>query len=187
MKFCETPLAGAWQIELLPHHDERGFFARSFCAEEFAAHGLTPEFVQCNISHNKIEGTIRGMHWQATPHEEAKLVRCTAGSIFDVIVDLRPQSPSYQKSFSIELTAANRSMLYVPQGFAHGFQTLADETEVFYQMSTVFVPEAARGFLWNDADFDIDWPRPATLISDRDRALPRFSEIRTQHESETRA
>lgn len=187
MKFSETPLAGAWLIDLQPHHDERGFFARSFCAEEFEAHGLPAEFPQCNISHNKIAGTLRGMHWQAAPYGESKLVRCTAGAILDVIVDLRPESRSYREHFRIELSATNRSMLCIPQGFAHGFQTLANETEVFYQMSAVHAPEAARGFCWNDPEFAIAWPQPVRLISDRDRALPPFSQIRARHESEAAA
>ena len=145
MIFTETRLAGAYLIEPERIEDERGFFARTWCRDEFERHGLNPRLVQCNVSYNARRGTLRGMHYQAKPHEEAKLVRCTRGAIYDVIVDLRPDSPTYRQWVAAELTAENRRMLYIPEGFAHGFQTLADETEVFYQMSELFHPESARG------------------------------------------
>ena len=145
MKFIETKLAGAYIIELDLIKDTRGFFARSWCQEEFAKHGLNPNLVQCNISFNHQKGTLRGMHYQIKPHEEAKLVRCTQGKIYDVIIDLRTNSTTYKQWFGVELSAANRKMLYIPEGFAHGFQTLEDHSEVFYQMSNFYHPESARG------------------------------------------
>jgi dTDP-4-dehydrorhamnose 3,5-epimerase len=177
VKFLETDLRDAYVIELEPATDERGFFARSFCEEEFAAHGLPARFAQCNVSFNHKAGTTRGMHWQVAEHGEAKLVRCTGGAIFDVIVDLRRDSPSRNRYTSVELSAANHLMLFVPEGFAHGFQTLGDDTEVFYQMSTPFVPDAARGFRWDDPDVGIPWPAQPTVMSERDRALPRLVEL----------
>jgi dTDP-4-dehydrorhamnose 3,5-epimerase len=174
MRFLETKLPGAFVIELERLEDERGFFARSFCEREFAAHGLARAFVQCNVSYNRRRGTLRGMHYQAAPHREAKLVRCTAGAIFDAIVDLRPGSPSHLAWTAVELSAESRRMLYVPEGFGHGFQTLSDDAEVFYQMSHYHVPEAGRGFRWNDPRFAIPWPLEVTAISERDRALPCF-------------
>lgn len=158
-------------VELEPAADERGFFARAWCAEEFREHHLNPALAQCSISFNHRRGTLRGMHYQEAPHREAKLVRCTAGAIYDVIVDLRRASPTYCKWFAVELTAANRKMLYVPEGFAHGFQTLADQTEVFYQISEKYRPESSRGVRWNDPLFGIDWPIPAPILSPRDRAF----------------
>jgi dTDP-4-dehydrorhamnose 3,5-epimerase len=172
MKFIPTLLNGAYIIVPEFHEDERGAFARTFCQKEFREHGLRDCIVQCNISFNKKKGTLRGMHYQTAPHEEAKLVRCTAGAIYDVIVDLRQTSPTYRKWTSVELTAANRLALYVPEGFAHGFQTLCDDSEVFYQMSEFYHPECAGGFRWNDPKFDIQWPISTliTSISDRDYA-----------------
>lgn len=175
MIFEPTPLAGAWTIELEPHRDERGFFARAFCADEFAERGLRAFYPQYNISQNKQGGTVRGMHFQIKPHEETKVVRCTRGAIQDVIVDIRPSSPTFGKHFGLELSAANYKMLYVPEGFAHGFQTLEDDTEVFYMMSHVYAPRAARGFRYNDPRFGIKWPEPVTLISERDAAYPDFT------------
>jgi len=175
MRFLETGLAGAYVIELEPASDERGFFARSYCENEFESRGLTSRFVQCNVSFNHKAGTTRGMHWQAEPNPEAKLVRCTAGAIFDVIVDLRRNSRTRHQVFGIELNSENRQMLFIPTGFAHGFQTLCDETEVFYQMSDFYIPGAAHGFRWNDPELGIRWPREPSVISDRDRALPLFS------------
>lgn len=168
MQFQDTNLSGAWIISLNELTDERGFFARSFCQEEFKNHGLNSTVAQCNISYNAKCGTLRGMHFNASPNEEAKLVRCTAGAIYDVIIDIRPGSPSYGETFAIELNARNRKMLFVPKGCAHGFQTLTDNTEVFYQMSAVYKPGAARGIRWNDPAFAIDWPIADPILSDRD-------------------
>ena len=168
MIFREAGLAGSWIIDLEPIEDERGFFARSFCRDEFAAHGLDSVFEQCNISYNRHAGTLRGMHFQIAPHEEAKLVRCTAGAIYDVIVDLRARSATFGRHVGVELSASNRRMLYVPRGFAHGFQTLEDATEVFYQMSSVFVPGFASGLRHDDPVLGIEGPRPVSVISPRD-------------------
>jgi dTDP-4-dehydrorhamnose 3,5-epimerase len=168
MIFHETGLEGAYTIEIDRHADERGFFARAWCQREFANHGLDPQIVQCNISYHRSEGTMRGMHYQAAPYEEAKLVRCAFGALYDVIVDLRRHSPTYKRCFGVELTQQNRLMLYVPKGFAHGFLTLMDDTEVFYQMSAFYTPGAARGFRWDDPAFAIPWPRPVQVISERD-------------------
>jgi dTDP-4-dehydrorhamnose 3,5-epimerase len=172
MRFLETSLAGAFVVELDRHQDERGFFARSFCTAEFAAAGLNAVFVQCNVSFNAHRGTIRGMHWQAAPHEEAKLVRCTRGSLHDVLVDLRPTSPTHRKWMAVELSAANHRQLYVPPGIAHGFQTLEPDTEVFYLMSASFHPECARGLRWDDPTLAIEWPIAGPVLSERDRAWP---------------
>jgi dTDP-4-dehydrorhamnose 3,5-epimerase len=185
--FTETKLKGAFIIELQRLEDERGFFARSFCQEEFRLHGINMNIVQCNISYNEKKGTLRGMHFQAAPYEESKLVRCTMGAIYDVIIDIRPDSATYCQWIAVELTAhrsqltAHRSpltayhtMLYVPQGFAHGFLTLEDNTEVFYQMSEFYMPEHARGIRWNDSAFGIHWPIHAEIISERDRSYPDF-------------
>ena len=174
MRFEPTDLADAFIIDLERREDDRGFFARSFCKEEFSTHGLATEFVQCNVSYNRHRGTIRGMHYQAAPHAEAKLVRCTAGAIWDVIVDLRPRSPTHLQWTAVELSAANRRMLYVPKGFGHGFQSLCDDTEVFYQMSSFYVPRAGRGFHYDDPQFSLPWPLEATVMSDKDRDLPAF-------------
>lgn len=175
MKFSPTALAGACIIDIEPVPDERGFFARSWCREEFAKHGLNPDLAQCNISFNKKRGTLRGMHYQAKPHEETKVVRCTRGMIYDVIVDLRPELPTFRKWIAVELSADNRRMLYVPSGFAHGFQSLVDDTEVFYQISTFYHPESARGARWDDPAFGIEWPVMERVISDKDRQYPDFA------------
>ncbi len=172
MIFTETALPGAWIIDMEPQEDERGFFARSWCQREFAARGLNPSLVQCNISFTKRKGTIRGMHFQAPPFEEAKLVRCTRGSLYDVMIDLRNDSGTYRRWIGVELTAGNGRMVFVPEGFAHGFQTLEDDTEVLYQMSQFFAPECARGVRWDDPAFDIRWPLPVALVSARDRGFP---------------
>ncbi len=156
------------------HEDDRGFFARTFCRREFEAHGLNPQVVQCNVSFNKRKGSLRGMHFQASPHSEAKLVRCTAGSIYDVIIDLRASSSAFRKHFGVELSARNRKMLYVPEEFAHGFQTLEDDTEVFYQMSQYYSPEHSRGVRWDDPAFGISWPPGERIIIERDRTYPDF-------------
>lgn len=167
--FAETRLKGAYVIEPELLEDERGFFARSFCSREFRQQGLNFSFVQCNISFNRRQGTLRGMHYQAEPHAEGKLVRCTMGAIYDVIVDLRAASPTFKQWFAIELSAANRKMLYVPAGFAHGFQTLQENTEVFYQMSEFYCPDSVRGARWDDPAFKIDWPIIPPCLSDRDK------------------
>lgn len=174
MKFVATELAGAYLIELERMEDERGFFARTFCRDEFAARALRSSFVQCNVSFNARKGTVRGMHFQEKPHEEAKLVRCTRGAIYDVIVDIRKSSPTYKRWTAVELTADNGRMLYVPEGLAHGFQTLEDNSEVFYQMSEMHHPESARGLRWNDPAFAIRWPLPDPIISQRDAQYPDF-------------
>lgn len=174
MKFTETSLKGAYLIEPERVEDERGFFARSFCQHEFADHGLISTFVQCNISFNNKKGTLRGMHYQTDPFPETKLVRCTRGKIFDVIIDLRPESVSFKEWFGVELSAQNRSMLYIPNGFAHGFQTLSDEAELFYQMSEFYHPECARGVRWNDGAFAIDWPLAVSMISEKDQCYALF-------------
>ncbi len=170
--FEPLKLAGAFLISPEPIEDERGFFARSFCQDEFAAHGLETRITQCNISFNTHRHTLRGMHYQASPHGEVKVVRCTQGAIFDVIVDLRQDSPTRLEWFGVELSAGNRKMLYIPTGFAHGFQTLTPDAEVFYQMSTLYVPESARGIPWDDVDIGIDWPQAdQRIVSDRDQAF----------------
>lgn len=176
MIFKETNLNGAFIIEPEIIADERGFFARTWCAREFEAHGLTPNLVQCNISFNKQKGTLRGLHYQVMPHEEAKVVRCTMGTIYDVIVDLRPNSLTYKRWVSVDMGAENRRMLYIPEGFAHGFLTMEDDTEVFYQMSEFYAPECARGVRWNDPAFNITWPLGVTVISEKDAQYPNFAE-----------
>jgi dTDP-4-dehydrorhamnose 3,5-epimerase len=172
MRFIETPLAGAFVIEMDRHADERGFFARSFCADEFAAAGLASRFAQCNVSFNLKAGTLRGMHWQCAPHEEAKVVRCTRGALFDVLVDLRPGSPTRHRWTGVELSAADHRQVYIPPGFAHGFQTLEPDTEVFYLMSEPFAPASARGLRWDDPTLAIDWPIADPVVSGRDREWP---------------
>lgn len=174
MVFTETPLTGAFLLDVQPHGDERGFFARSWCHDEFSAHGLNPRLVQCSISRNQLKGTLRGLHYQAAPYAEAKLVRCTMGAIYDVIVDLRPDSPTRCSYFGAVLTADDHRALYVPEGFAHGFLTLADGSEVLYQMSEFYHAEAARGVRWNDPAFGVVWPDFPIVISDRDASYPDF-------------
>ena len=174
MIFTTTSI-GAVVVEPEPVEDDRGFFARSFCAREFAAHGLDSRVAQCNLSFNRERGTLRGLHFQRPPHAEAKLVRCTRGAVFDVALDLRSDSPTFLEHVAVELSAANRKMLFVPAGFAHGFQTLEPETEVFYQMSAPFVRDASAGVRWNDPAFSIAWPLAVRAISERDRAYPDFS------------
>jgi dTDP-4-dehydrorhamnose 3,5-epimerase len=169
-----TPLRGAYVIEPERKGDFRGFFARTWCCEEAKAHGLNSNVVQCSISFNAKKGTLRGLHYQAAPYEETKLIRCTMGAIFDVIVDLRRDSPAFKKHFHTILSAENRRMLYVPEGCAHGFQTLSDNTEVSYQMSQRYLPEYSRGVRWNDPAFDIKWPEDTRVMVDRDRNYPDF-------------
>jgi dTDP-4-dehydrorhamnose 3,5-epimerase len=175
MIFNPTELPGAYIVDIEPHQDDRGFFARTWCQREFEQHGLKPNLAQCSISFNKRKGTLRGMHYQAAPHAEAKLIRCTAGAIFDVIIDLRPESPTFTRHIAVVLSAENHRMLYVPEGCAHGFQTLADNTEVFYQMSEFYAPEYARGVRWNDPLFAIAWPHDDRIIIERDQLYPDFS------------
>lgn len=172
MRFAETPIPGAFVVEAEPRADERGFFARTWCREEFETRGLEPRLAQCSVSYNRHAGTLRGMHYQKAPHAEAKLVRCTVGAVYDVLVDLRPDSPAYLHWFGAELTAANRRGLYVPVGVAHGFQTLADDTEVFYQISEPYHPELAGGVRWDDPALGIRWPLADPILSPRDRSFP---------------
>jgi len=174
LKFIETALAGAYIIEPEKKQDERGFFARVWCEREFREHRLNHRFVQCNVSFNKKRGTLRGMHYQVDPFAEAKLVRCTRQAIHDVIIDLRPDSPTFRQHISVVLSADNHRMLFIPEGFAHGFQTLEDNTEVFYQMSEFYSPEHARGVRWNDPAFGITWPFPEPIMLERDRNYPDF-------------
>ena len=175
MIFTETELNGAFVIDIEPLADVRGFFARAWSKDEFEKHGLNLRIVHCNISFNQKRGTLRGMHYQAPPFEEAKLVRCTRGAIYDVIIDLRGNSPTFHKWFSVELTAENHRALYVPEGFAHGFQTLMDHSEVFYQMSEIFHPECARGVRWDDLAFEIVWPIPDPILSEKDSNISPWS------------
>jgi dTDP-4-dehydrorhamnose 3,5-epimerase len=176
MKFEKTELEGAWIIDINKLQDERGFFARTFCQREFSEHGLNPRLVQCNVSYNSKRGTLRGMHLQISPFQEAKLVQCTAGVIYDVILDLRPESPTYLRHLGVTLSAQEYRMLYIPEGFAHGFLTLTDNVNVFYQMSEFYAPEAARGFRWNDPAFGITLPEEVRVISERDASYPDFSQ-----------
>jgi dTDP-4-dehydrorhamnose 3,5-epimerase len=174
MNFSDCGLSGVYLIDLVPETDERGFFARSFCAEAFAARGLAAHMPQSSVSFNARARTLRGLHWQAAPHEEEKLVRCTAGAIFDVIVDLRTESETYRRWFAAELSAANRRALYVPKGFAHGFLTLTDASEVLYMISVAYAPGYGRGLRWDDPSIGIAWPHAPAVISERDAALPRL-------------
>jgi dTDP-4-dehydrorhamnose 3,5-epimerase len=175
MKFTETPLAGAFVIELEKRGDERGWFARAFCTKEFQAHGLNHQIVQANNSFSAVPGTLRGMHYQLAPKAEDKIFRCIRGAIFDAIIDLRPESPTYLKSFSIELNAENRLALYIPKGFAHGFMTLMENTEVFYFVTEFYSPEHERGIRYNDPKFGLRWPMEPAVISDKDRNLKDFN------------
>jgi dTDP-4-dehydrorhamnose 3,5-epimerase len=175
MRFLETELDGARLIELEPVRDERGFFSRSFCVKEFAAHDLNPNFVQHSLSYSAARGTLRGMHFQAAPDSEVKVVGCVKGAIWDVIIDIRPHSPTYRRWQGFELTAKNHRQLYIPAGFAHGFQTLSDGTEVHYLISAFYEPSAARGLRHDDPSFAIKWPLPIAAISAKDRAWPDFA------------
>jgi dTDP-4-dehydrorhamnose 3,5-epimerase len=176
MIFRETPLPGAWLLEPKRFEDERGFFARTFCRSDFAERGLDPDVAQCSVSFNHRRGTVRGLHFQIAPHEEVKLVRVTRGALWDVIVDLRPDSPTFKGTFSVILSAAAGNQLYIPKGMAHGFQTLEDATEVFYQISVPYAPDSARGYRWDDPAFAIPWPESVTMMSEKDRNLPFFGE-----------
>lgn len=172
MIFTPTSLDGVWLVDLERRADRRGHFARTFCADEFAAHGIPGTFVQCSLSYNERRGTLRGLHWQADPFPEGKLVRCTRGAVFDVVVDLRNGSPTQHKSVGFELSVENGRGLYIPHGLAHGFQTLADGAEVFYQMTEAYHANSARGARWNDPAFAIAWPLPDPILSERDAAHP---------------
>lgn len=172
MKFTETDLSGVWMIELEPIEDDRGFFARTYCDKEFGAHGLNTRWPQANLSKTLRAGMLRGLHYQADPRPEIKLIRCAVGAIFDVLVDIRTESPSFGRWQSFTLTGENGTMLYVPAGYAHGFQCLADGSEVFYQMSEFYVAELARGIRWDDPTLAIPWPIPDPFLSERDRGLP---------------
>jgi dTDP-4-dehydrorhamnose 3,5-epimerase len=174
MKFSELPLKGAYIVDIEPHQDERGFFARTFCKDEFSKYGLVDDFQQCNVSFNHRRGTLRGMHYQIKPFEEIKLIRCTRGAIYDVIIDLRHLSDTYLGWYAVELNESNSQMLYVPEGFAHGFQTLEDNTEIFYQMSECYHPECSAGVRWDDAAFGIHWPLPNFIINENDRSYPNW-------------
>lgn len=175
MRFTETKVAGAFLIEPEPVADERGFFARTWCQDEFTDHGLRGNLAQCSVSFSHRRGTLRGLHYQAAPHQEVKLVRCTRGAIWDVAVDLRPDSPTFRGWVGVELSADNRAALYIPEGCAHGQLTLTDDAEVFYQMSVRFEPSAARGVRWDDPAFGIAWPESVAVINDRDRTYPDFA------------
>lgn len=175
MKFHQTELAGAYVIEIEPRADERGFFARTWCQQELQQHGLNTNVVQANMSYNTAKGTLRGMHYQVAPYAETKLVRCTRGAIYDVIVDLRPDSPTFARWIGVELTADNRRALYVPEGFAHGFITLEDNTDVMYQVTAFYTPGAEGGLRYDDPAFGITWPRPVTVISDKDQSWAPFA------------
>lgn len=174
MTFHETKIPGVFEIHLERKSDERGFFARTWCQEEFKAHGLNPRLVQCSVSFNRRKGTLRGMHYQVAPYAESKLVRCTRGAIHDVVLDLRSDSPTFKGWVAVVLTSETRNMVYVPEGCAHGFLTLEDEAEVSYQMSEFYNAESARGVRWDDPAFRIAWPGSVEVISERDRTYPNF-------------
>jgi len=177
MIFVETKLKGAFVLEIEKLEDERGFFGRTWCKREFTKHNLNPDLVQCSVSFNRKRGTLRGMHYQIAPHADAKLVRCTSGAIYDVILDLRQDSPTFCQWTAVELSASNHRMLFVPEGLAHGFQTLEDETEIFYQMSEFHAADFARGVRWNDPAFGIEWPPADRMISSRDATYPDFARV----------
>ena len=177
MIFTELAIKGVFLIEPEQREDERGFFARTFCVEEFSAHGLDIAIAQCNVSYNRRRGTLRGLHYQMPPLSEVKLVRCTAGAVFDVVVDLRSGSPTFKRWLGVELSARNRKMLYIPESVAHGFQTLEDHTELLYHMSKPYAPEAARGIKWNDSGLGIAWPMAPLAVSARDQNYPELSAL----------
>jgi dTDP-4-dehydrorhamnose 3,5-epimerase len=180
MIFRDTEIEGAWVIELETLEDERGFFARTWDRGEFESRGLNPRIAQCSVSYNRARGTLRGMHYQAAPHQEAKLVRCTAGAIFDAVVDLRPSSSSFKRWFGVELSAQNRLAVYVPEGCAHGFLTLADDSEIQYQISEFYAPDAGRGVRWDDPAFGIAWPGEVRVINERDASYPDFQPVEAE-------
>lgn len=174
MKYIPTPLQGAMILEPERLADERGFFARSWCRDDFRAHGLDPSLAQMNLSFNEKRGTLRGLHFQHHPHAEVKVVRCTRGRVLDVIVDLRTESPTFRQWFSVELTGDNYRMLYIPRRFAHGYQTLEDRSDVFYLVSTPYAPSHATGLMYDDPAFGIEWPLPVSVISEKDRSWEPF-------------
>ena len=174
MKFTETKLKGAFVVEIEKLTDDRGFFARSWCRKEFEAHGLTSRVVQANVSFNHSRGTLRGLHYQIAPHQECKLIRCTQGAIYDVIIDLRAESPTYKQWVAVDLTADNYRMLFVPEDFAHGFITLTDNTEITYQVSQFYTPGSEKGIRFDDPTVNIQWPIEVSVISDKDRGWPDF-------------
>jgi dTDP-4-dehydrorhamnose 3,5-epimerase len=179
MRFVRLPLSGAFRIELQRHDDDRGFFARTFCVDEFRAEGLVTEFVQHSISFNARKGTLRGLHYQADPHAETKLLRCTAGAVFDILVDLRRTSPTFGRWHAETLTADNHDMLYIPAGCAHGFQAMEDRTELYYEIAPAYVPNAARGIAFDDPSLAISWPLPDPIVSAADRMRPRLADAET--------
>jgi dTDP-4-dehydrorhamnose 3,5-epimerase len=174
MIFTETPIPGAYHVELQSHRDDRGLFARAWCRDAFAEHGLTESFVQANLAQTHAAGTVRGIHYQTAPHEEAKFIRCLRGVIYDVIVDLRPDSPTYLQWHAETLTAERRNAMYVPAGCAHGYQTLADDTEVFYQVTAAYTPGVEQGIRYDDRAFGIEWPHAVTVLSDKDASWSDF-------------
>ena len=176
MKFTETKINGVFVIELEKHADDRGWFARVWCREEFATHGLPTDLAQTNLSYNVQRGTVRGMHFQTAPHAEAKLIRCVAGAVHDVALDLRPEPPTFKQSFATELSAENGLAVFLPEGVAHGFQTLTDDATLFYQMSAPYAPESASGVRWDDAAFQIQWPITGVIVCARDLSFPDFTE-----------
>ncbi|MEZ6040488.1 MAG: dTDP-4-dehydrorhamnose 3,5-epimerase [Planctomycetaceae bacterium] len=175
MKFTETPVHGVWLVEPERHEDNRGFFARTWCAREFEQRGLDHRLVQCNVSYNRQRGTVRGMHFQKSPCEEAKLVRCTAGAVWDVVVDLRSDSETYLQHLAVQLDPVDHIAVYIPKGCAHGFQTLEDSTELLYQMTEYFSPDAASGVRWNDPLINVQWPIDVSVIAERDLQFPDFT------------
>ena len=177
MKFTETELPGAWFVDVEPHSDERGFFARTWCRREFEEHGIDSDFVQASVSYNRVAGTLRGMHFQRAPFDETKLVRCVSGAIYDVIVDLRRDGETFGRSLGVELSAANRRALLVPKGFAHGFVTLEDNSEILYQISAFYTPGHAGGLRYDDPALSIEWPVPIRVINDKDRSWPDFASL----------
>ena len=176
MKFTETIIPGVFVIELKRHEDDRGWFARAWCRKEFAAHGLPTDLVQTNLSHNTQRGTVRGIHFQTAPNAEVKLIRCVVGVVHDIALDLRPESPTFKESVATELSADNGLAMFLPEGIAHGFQTLTDNATLFYQMSTPYAPESASGVRWDDAAFQIEWPIAEAIVCERDAAFPDFTE-----------
>jgi dTDP-4-dehydrorhamnose 3,5-epimerase len=177
MRFIRTPLEGAYVIEMEPKIDDRGIFARTFCREEFRAHGLKADVVQCNLSSNARRGTVRGLHYQLAPFAEVKMVRCTKGAIYDVIVDIRVSSPSYLQWFGVELTSRNQRVVYVPEGFAHGYETLADDSEVSYMVSQAYAPEYERGIRWNDPSLQIQWHVSRPIVSAKDQGYADYQRV----------